>query len=274
MCCTLEHADHALEHIKVEAERQKTEMRNDVETQRQNLQTKKNIVLQLNKDCAQLFQQGEAVKRDVKTFTDNWMVVIEAQRQNIFEAVERQVNSSIESLTNEKRKVESEIEAIESSLETVEKLFTQSTDIDVLRQKASLETILVQNIRNEPVIRELESTPLILTFEKNEKLLSIVEREKIGVLEQILHQTKASQSIAEGENLNEAFAGCKARFTLTTKNAEGRQCYNRRDQITIEIQDEQRTNVCDADVQVNDSKSGAYNVSYSPKSSRQVLCYH
>lgn len=264
MCCTLEHSGHALEHIKVEAATQKEEMRNLVETRRQNLQTKKNVVLQLDKDCAHLFQQGEAVKKDVQTFTDNLMVIIEAQRQNIFEAVERLVNSSIESLTNEKRKVEAEIKAMESSLEIVEKLFTQSTDIDVLRQRTSLEKILVQNSRNEPVIRALESiTAIILPFEKNEKLLNIVEREKIGALI-ILHQTKASQSIAEGENLNEAFAGREARFTLTTKNAEGRQCYNKRDQITVEIRDEQE-HECEADVEVNDSKSGAYNISYSPR---------
>ena len=98
---------------------------------------------------------------------------------------------------------------------------------------------------------------------QNQKLLDTVTSEEIGILE-ILHQTKARQSITEGKGLNEAFAGREAQFTLTTKTAEGRQCYNKRDRVTVEIRDE-RGRECGTEVRINDNKNGQYKISYSLK---------
>lgn len=89
-CFALEHSGHALEHAEDQAERQKAELRNVVETQRQNLQAKMNVVKLLNESKDKMTQQGEDVKRHVQTFTDNLMAVIEARKQNIFAAVENQ----------------------------------------------------------------------------------------------------------------------------------------------------------------------------------------
>ena len=65
--------------------------------------------------------------------------------------------------------------------------------------------------------------PPFLAFVKNEKLLNIVEGEVIGSLI-IVNQTKASKLVVEG--LEEGFVNQIAQFTLTTRDAEGRQCYN------------------------------------------------
>ena len=98
---------------------------------------------------------------------------------------------------------------------------------------------------------------------QNQKLLDTVTSEEIGIFE-ILHQKKASQSIAEGKGLNETFAGGETEFILTTKTAEGRQCYNKRDRVTVEIQDE-RGRECGTEVRINDNKNGQYKISYSLK---------
>ena len=68
-----------------------------------------------------------------------------------------------------------------------------------------------------------------------------------------IRQTKASQSIAEGKGLNEAFVGCEAQFTLTTKNSQGKHCYNKRDRVTVEIQDEQGQD-CATEVLINNKE--------------------
>ena len=107
-----------------------------------------------------------------------------------------------------------------------------------------------------------EGLPAVV-FMENQKLSDTVQSEEIVSLE-ILQQTKASQSIAEGKGLNEAFAGHEAQFTLTTRNAQGKQCYNKNDVATVEIRDK-RERECVAEVRINDNTNGIYNISYSPR---------
>ena len=262
-CVTLQHSGHALKHIEDEAERRKIEMKNIVETQRQNLLAKKNTVKLLDEDYAKLIQQGEDMKRNVQKFADDLFAVIEARKQNIFAAVESQTRKLFESLTTQKSKIENEIKLIESSLEKADKLLMRSNNIEVVGLNTSPETIFEGiHVQGEPVVRDPESLP-VFVFVQNQKLLDTVNSEEIGILE-ILHQTKASQSIAEGKGLNETFAGRETEFTLTTKTAEGRQCYNKRDRVTVEIRD-QRGRECGTEVRINDNKNGQYKISYSLK---------
>ena len=261
-CVTLEHSGHAFEHIEDEAERQKTEMQNVVQTQRQNLQAKKNSVRQLDEDCAKLMQQGEDVKRDVQNFADNLIGIIEAKTEAIFAAVEKQTKKSLESLGTKKNKIDDEIKVIESSLEKADKLLTRSTNAELVRLKKSLETVFEQ-VGLETVPTTLSYAQETLVFVKNRALLNTVNSEEIGSL-QMPHQTKASQSIAEGKGLNEAFAGYEAKFTLTTKNAERKQFYDKRDHVALEIRDE-RGRECATEVKINDNKNGTYHISYSAR---------
>ena len=262
-CVTLQHSGHSLKHIEDEAERRKTEMKNIVEIQRQNLLAKKNAVKQLDENYAKLIQQGEDLKRNVQKFADDLFAVIEAREQKIFAAVESQTKTLFESLTTQKNKLENEIKLIESSLEKADKLLMRSNNIEVVGINTSPETIFEGiHVQDEPVVHDPGSLP-VFVFVQNQKLLDTVNSEEIGILE-ILQQTKASQSIAEGKGLNATFAGRETQFTLTTKTAEGRQCYNKRDCVTVEIRD-QRGRECGTEVRISDDKNGQYKISYSPK---------
>ena len=117
--------------------------------------------------------------------------------------------------------------------------------------------------QTEPFDGNPEGLLVRLTFVENEKLLTTVNDEEIGSLE-ILHQAKASQCIAEGKGLEEGTVGDEAQFALTTRNAQGRQCYYKHDRVTVEIRDEQGRE-CATEVQINDNKDGSYKISYSPK---------
>ena len=262
-CINLKHSGHALEHIEDEAERRKTEMKNIAETQRQNLQAKKNVVKQLDEDYAKLIQQGEDLKRNVQKFADDLFAVIEARKQNIFASVESQTKKLFESLTTQKNKIENEIKMIESSLEKADKLLMRSNNIEFVGLNTSPQTIFEGiHFQCEPVVYDPGSLP-VFVFVQNQKLLDTVNSEEIGILEK-LHQTKASQSIAEGKGLNETFAGRETQFTLTTTTAEGRQCYNKRDCVRVEIRD-QRGRECGTEVRISDDKNGQYKISYSLK---------
>ena len=76
--------------------------------------------------------------------------------------------------------------------------------------------------------------------------------------------TKAGYCNIEGKGLEEGIAFREAHFTLTTKDTEGRQCYDERDHVTVEIRDEQGRE-CTSEIQINDCKDGFYQVKYSPR---------
>ena len=100
------------------------------------------------------------------------------------------------------------------------------------------------------------------TFVENQKLLNTVNAEEIGSLE-ILHQTKPSQCIAKGKGLEVGTVGGQAQFVLTTRNAQGKQCNNEHDRVTVEIRDEQGRE-CATEVRINDN-DGSYKIIYSAK---------
>ena len=114
----------------------------------------------------------------------------------------------------------------------------------------------------KPTERDLKGLP-ILVFVGNQKMLEMVNAEAIGTLK-LLQQTEASQSVAEGKGLEEGTVGREAQFVFTTKNAEGRLCYNKHDNVMVEISDEQGRE-CATEVWINDNKDGSYKISYSPK---------
>ena len=260
-CVLLQHGGHALILIKEEAERQKIQIKSLIENQRRNLQPKMNAISQLDEDCAKLIQQGEDVKRDVQTFVDNLIAVIEAKKKNIFSAIEKETNKSLERLTKQKTEIERQITVIKSSLEEADKLLTRNTNAEIVQLKKSVDTIFEGVDQTEPTDRDPEGLPARLVFVENQKILDVVGTEKIGTL-LMLQQTKASQSTAEGKGLEDVIVNCKAQFFLTTRNAEGRQCYDERDHVTVEIRNE-RGRECATEVRIKDNKDGLYQISYS-----------
>ena len=93
--------------------------------------------------------------------------------------------------------------------------------------------------------------------------MATVKRKELGTLE-TLQQTEASQSVVEVKDIQEGTLGVEAQFFLTTRNAEGRQCYNKHHRVTVEIRDEQGRE-CATEVRINDNKDGSYEISCSPK---------
>ena len=262
-CVTLSHSGHALEHIEDEAERQKIEMKSMIETQRRNLQAKMNAVNKLDQDYVKIIQRSEEVKRDVQRTVDYLITNIEAKKQTIFAAVEDQTMKSLENLTTQKTEIENQKDVIKSSLDKADKVLTRSTNAEVVQVKKSLEAILEGvDQTTKPTERDLKDHPT-LVFVPNLKMLKTVNTEEIGTLK-ILQQTEAGQSVAEGKGLQEGTVGVEAQFVLTTRNAEGGQCYNKHDRVTVEIRDEQGRE-CETEVRINDNKDGSYKISYSQK---------
>ncbi|XP_022810427.1 E3 ubiquitin-protein ligase TRIM71-like [Stylophora pistillata] len=262
-CVLIDHAGHAITHLEEEAEKQKLEMKSLIETQRRDLQAKINTMGRLTEDCAKLIQLSKDIKREVQTFVDNLIATIEAKKQNIFTAVDDETKRFLEALTTQKTETESEIKIIEESLEKAETILRRSTNVDVLQGKKSLEKIFQGADESQSKDYCYPERLPVLVFVENSKIVNTINAEEIGTL-QMENRTKASQSAADGKGLEEAIANREAHFTLTTRNAKGRQCYDERDHVTVGIMDEQGRD-CARDLRITDNKDGRYQVSYSPR---------
>ena len=261
-CVFIDHRDHAIGHLDEEAEKQKMQIKSLIETKKSDLQEKINILGQLDEDYAKTIQGGEDLKREVQEFVDNLFATVEAKKQAIYEAVERETRESLEIITGQKMQIERQIMVIESSLERADKLMIQSTNAEIIHSMKSLETIFQRDDQNQLVDLYLKKPPFS-AFVENQKLLNTVEAEEIGSL-RVVHQTKSSQSVAEGMGLEEGFVNYIAHFSLITRDAERRQCYSKHDDVTVEITDELGQE-CVTEVQIEDNKDGLYQISYSPR---------
>ena len=194
-CINLEHSGHAFSHIEDEAERQKTELKIIVERQRNNLEAKKNVIQELDENRTRVIQQSENTKKNVQRFADKLNAIIEAEKENIFAAVENQTQTSLDILTTKASKIEHEIREMELSLEQADKVLIRSTDIEIVQNKASLQKRFKDLFQTELIVRDPEGLP-VLAFQENRKLFDTVNSEDIGHLE-TPHRTKASQPLAD-----------------------------------------------------------------------------
>ena len=125
-CVTLNHGGHDLRLIEEEAENKTLEIKSILQTQREGLDAKLNVIAQLDEDCAKVIQQSEIARRDVQRFADGLIKTIQAKMQNIITAVENQTKKSLESLKAKRSAIQQQINATESSLEEADKLLLKT----------------------------------------------------------------------------------------------------------------------------------------------------
>ena len=200
-CAILEHEGHVLKLIEEEAETKRLEIQSVIKTQKQNLETKMNIMSQLDLDCAKLIQQSIIMKRDVQRFGDSLVKTIQGKMQNMIREVEGRTKKSLESLTAKKNLIQHQINVIESSLRAAEKFLQRSqcwTNAELVRAEI-------------PIIRPLDhvkssafdlNTFQGFVFVENQKMSYTINREQVGFLEE-LYQTKASASSVESGGMKE-----------------------------------------------------------------------
>ena len=261
-CFALDHGGHVLKLIEEEAESQKLEINTVLQTKREGLNAKLNVLAQLDEDRAKVIQQSEIAKRDVQRFADGLIKTIQAKMKNIITAVENQTKKSLESLKVKRSAIQQQINATESSLKEADKLLKRSTTAEVVQLKKSLQTIFHGLNQTEPIVHNPSSLKTF-GFVESQKMLDVVNEEDIGFLKEP-SQTKASKSLAEGDGLKEGTVARKAQFNLITRNELRKQCYDERDRVTIEIKDKQERE-CVTEVQINNNKNGIYKVTYYPR---------
>ena len=97
---------------------------------------------------------------------------------------------------------------------------------------------------------------------RNQRLFDHVWTDRIGFVKVL--PTSPTESSASGKGISKPTIGLEANIMLTTRNAKGEQCYEKRDYVTVVIKN-QDGHDCATETRVLDNKDGSYKISYFAK---------
>ena len=233
-----------------------------IETRKKSIEHKKNEIADLERQCNRIEVRGDAVKRDIHKFAEDMIAVIETKKKEMLNKAEKLIKESLECVRTQQREVQRQVKLLETAVEKTETLLKRCTNAEITQLDKSLNTVLLEEVSN--VEKQAAADPeglRQLRLKENKTLLDNLNSDGIGTIQTFLTNTCAHQSTAEGEGISEANVGLESNFLLTTRNAEGEQCYNESDCVTVEIKN-QRGHDCATEVRFKDEKDGSYKVRY------------
>ena len=167
---------------------------------------KRKEVEQFNQKKIEVQAQVADVKSQVQTNVDQMIAIIEARKQDVFDAVDNQAKKSLETLSQKKGKVENQVKIIESAIEQTESLMKRNFSTEILGFNETFDKILQEQGTQEN--RDTECIPRF-RFTKSEKLINVLNSEGIGNVKTVFSETKLQQSEAEGKESSKVIDGNK-----------------------------------------------------------------
>ena len=265
-CALTDHEGHAKMLLEVAANERKLQVKSAIESQKQKAQQKRNMIAKLDETYIHIEEQAAAVKRNVHRFPEHLKAVIEAKEKEILNIqVDIQVKESHERVRAEQRNVDQQVKLIETGIKKAETLLERSTSAEIVQLDKSLNATFQEKVSDgeDQVYCDLEGFRRFI-FEENESLMTKTVTEGIGAFQTFFSKTSAHQSSVRGKGTSEAAVGLEAEFVLTTRNAEGEQCYEARDCVKVEIRNLQGQD-CAKKARVQGNKDGSYKISYFAK---------
>ncbi|XP_078360715.1 E3 ubiquitin-protein ligase TRIM71-like [Oculina patagonica] len=262
-CALTSHEGHAKKLLEEAANERKLQINSMIELQKEKVQQKRNRIAKLDENCVQIEAKAAAAKQNVNRFVENLTAVIEAKRREILNKVEIQMKESVERLRTQQCKEDNQVKLIETEIAKTKTLLKRGPSAEIVQlDKLAINTIFQEGVGDEgdEVYCDVEDLCQFI-FVQNETLMEKAITEGIGSFKTFLSKTEAQQSSAEGKEISEATVGLEANFVLTTRNAEGEQCYEERDSVTVDIRNHQGHD-CATKARVQDNKDGSYNISY------------
>ena len=266
-CVATTHDGHVKILLEEAANENKLQVMSVIESRKAKLQKMRNKISKIDEDCHNIEANVAKVKRSAQQFAESMIAVIEAKKRAIFTEADHEAQQSLQRLRAQRIDIENKVKNIETAVGKSETLIKRSTNAELAQIDKTLSTIIPKEVddEREEVDCDLEG-PRKFIFEENESLKAKTIDEGIGrVFTTFLpSETKANQSTAEGKGIIKAIVGIEANFVLTTRNAVEQQCYEKCDQVTVEIKSQQGHDLA-TEVRVKDNKDGSYKISYFAK---------
>ncbi|CAH3109966.1 unnamed protein product [Pocillopora meandrina] len=263
-CVVTTHDGHVKILLEEAANEKKLQVMSEIESRKEKVQGMRKKISQLDESCDKIQTQVAKVKRSAQQFAESMIAVIEAKKQEIFSEADHEAQQYLERLRIQRYEIENKVKMVETAVGKSETLLQRSTNAQLAQFDDSQNKILLKGVDDEREEVDCNLEHLTFIFEENKALKTKAIHEGIGSIRAFLSKTRADQATAVGEGLTEAIVGIQAKFVLTTRNAEGRQCHDERDRVTVEIKNQQGHD-CATEVRVQDIKDGSYKVGYFSK---------
>ena len=262
LCVATIHDSHAKIILEEAASEHKIQVKSVIETQKKNIEHKKNVIAHLERQCNQIEARGNAVKRHIHNFAENLVAVIEIKKKEMLNKADKQIKESLGCVRTQQCEVKRRVERLETAVEKAETLLKRCTNAEITQIDTSLNIFLPEEVSDvgKQAASDLEGLRQF-RFKENKTLLDSLNSDGIGSFQTSVTNTCADRSSAEGKGISEAIVGLESNFLLTTRNAEGEQCYDERDSVTVEIKNQQGHD-CATEVRLKDEKDGSYKVRY------------
>ena len=205
-CAVTLHEGHGKMPLQEAADACKIHINSTISSLKDKMVEKRKEVEQLNQKSMEVQAQVADVKRQVQTNVDQMIAIIEARKQDVFNAVEYQAKKSLESLSQKKGEVENQEKIIESAIRRTEFLMKRNFSTEILGFNETFDKILQE--QHTQGNRDTECTPRF-SFTKSEKLINVLNSEGIGNVKTVFSETKSQQSEAKGKESSKVIDGNK-----------------------------------------------------------------
>ena len=204
-CAVTLHEGHGKMPLQEATDERKTQINSMIRSLKDKVLEAQKEVEQFNQKRIAVQSKVTEVKSQVQSCVDQIIAIIEARKQDVFDAVDNQAKKSLESLSQKKDEVEKRVKLIESAIEQTETLLERSFSTEILGFSETFDTILQEQGPQQN--RDTECIPRF-SFTKSEKLINLLSSEGIGNLKTAFSETKVQATI--GKESNKVIAGNKA----------------------------------------------------------------
>ena len=213
-CAVTLHEGHGKMPLQEAADARKTQINSMITSLKDKIVEKRKEVEQFNQKSMEVQAQVADVKSQVQTNVDQMIAIIEARKQDVFDAVEYQAKKSLETLSQKKGKVENQVKTIESAIEQSESLMKRNFSTEILGFNETFDKILQEQGTQEN--RDTECIPRF-SFTKSEAVINALNSEGIGNVKTVFSDTKSQKSAGIAGNKEPNVADSLFEAHLQTK---------------------------------------------------------
>ena len=187
-CAVTEHEGHAKVILETAASEKKLQIVSRIKSLKDIEQEKRNQVEKIDQDSIEVQLQMAYVKGKVQTSAEQLIAIIEAKKQDIFNAVDKQAHDSLKGLALKKDQIENDLKKIQSAIKRTETLLEQSSNAEILGLSKTLAAFLSEH--GVKVNYDSKSIPRF-SYIDNVELINLVKAKGIGNVKTIFNETKA-----------------------------------------------------------------------------------
>ena len=206
ICAVTHHEGHGKMLLEEATDACKTQINSMTQSLIEKAQEKRKELEQFKQKSTDIKLQVADLKSQVQENVDQVIAIIEARKQDVFDAVDDKAKKSLKFLAEKKDEVENQVKLIESKIEQTKSLVKRSFSTEILAFSETFDSILQEQITQGN--RDTECISLC-SFTKSEKLINVLNSEGIGDVKIVLSETEAQQSGAEGKESSKVIAGKK-----------------------------------------------------------------